>query len=264
MAATDVKNDANLSTSLVSYWRLEEATAATTWVDAHTGGNNLTNSSTGSGVTSATGIQGNCADFEEASDEYLYKDDPSSWNLDISGDMSVAGWVNFETAMGSGAQVFFLGRDSGQPNRNWYFGFLDVGGTDGVSMYNSSDGSNTNTTSWVRVAYGSGFSTSTWYHVAWVYDASAGQLEAYVNGTSLGTASGLKTSMYTGGTARLVLGQYSPNPAANIGFDGKADDIGVWSKTLTATEVSDLYNGGAGIPYEAAGGAVNAGFLRFM
>lgn len=251
--AVDIKNDATLSTSLISVWELEEATASTTWVDSHTGGNDLTNSSTGSGVTSVAGKQGQAGDFEEANDEYLYKNDPGSWNLDISGDMSLSAWVNFETAMGSGAQVFLFGRDSGQPNRNWYFGFLDAAGTNGVAMYNSSDGSNTNTTGWIRVA-STNFSTGTWYHIGWVYTASSGQLEAYVNGASIGTNTGLKTSMYTGGTARLVLGQYSPNPAAGIGFDGKIDQVVVWNKAAAASEFSDLYNSNSGIPYDAGSG----------
>ena len=63
--ATDVKNDSNLSTSLVSYWELEESSGTRT--DSH-GSNDLTAINTpGQG----TGIQGNCLDVEETNQEGL-------------------------------------------------------------------------------------------------------------------------------------------------------------------------------------------------
>jgi hypothetical protein len=33
-------------------------------------------------------------------------------------------------------------------------------------------------------------------------------------------------------------------------FDGKIDETGVWNKTLTSSEITDLYNSGSGLPYD--------------
>ena len=36
-------------------------------------------------------------------------------------------------------------------------------------------------------------------------------------------------------------------------YEGMLDEVGIWSKALTATEVSDLYNSGNGLAYDATG-----------
>ena len=242
----DIKNDTDLTTNLISYWEMEQATAATA-TDSH-GTNDLTNSSTGSGVTSATGILNQGADFEEGNDEYFYKSDPGSWDLDIGGDMSISGWFKLESLI-TGQHYVFM-RDSGDPNRNWAFGFLESSG-DNLTMYNSSAGTNATTTSLRSVPTGT-LSTGVWYHLVWVYDASAGQMEAYVDGVSKGTVAGLNTSMYTGGTARFTFGQYSANPAAGLGYDGVIDETAIYDKALTVAEVRALYGYGTPPVYEAA------------
>jgi len=42
------------------------------------------------------------------------------------------------------------------------------------------------------------------------------------------------------------------NESVGHAFDGLLDEVGIWDKALTSTEVSDLYNSGNGLPYEAA------------
>ena len=153
--ATDVKNDANLSTSLVSYWELEESSG--TRVDSH-GSDDMTDNNT---VTSTTGKQGNAAVFVAANTEFL--DSADSAALSITGDMSVAGWFYLSSFTG---QHGIFSKDEGQPNRSYSF-LLNYSDPDSyVGMYNSSDGTNANTTGIIQIKYTSGFSTGTWYHIA--------------------------------------------------------------------------------------------------
>jgi hypothetical protein len=44
---------------------------------------------------------------------------------------------------------------------------------------------------------------------------------------------------------------------------GDIDEVGIWSRVLTSTEVTQLYNGGAGLQYPFTNGN-NRNFLMFF
>lgn len=101
------------------------------------------------------------------------------------------------------------------------------------------DGTNTTT-----------LSTSTWYMLTMTYDSTNGGI-VYVNGSSDGTFAANGT-INTGGD-EFFLGYQQGY--ANRHFDGAIDEVGVWSRSLTSTEITDLYNSGAGYnPYGGGGG----------
>lgn len=75
----------------------------------------------------------------------------------------------------------------------------------------------------------------TWQHVAWVYDGSMVRL--YINGTQIGSkaASGTITSTNRPFTiGKCVLGGF------NFLFGGRADEVSLWNKALTAQEIQDM------------------------
>lgn len=237
--ATDVKNDANLSTGLVSYWEFEEASG--TRVDSH-GSNDLSDNNT---VTQGTGIQGNCADLEFSNSEYFSITDADQSGLQPSGAISLSIWFNLETtpqSNGSNEYTFFRKLSAGS-NRSYGFSLQEVS----VGSFR-----------FAGVIYGSAQntflqtisapSTATWYHAVFTWNGATSEAKFYLNGSQVGTTqTGSQTFLkndnspvYIGGTAY---------------FDGLLDEAGFWSKELSSTEVSDLYNGGSGIPYEAPAGA---------
>jgi len=97
--------------------------------------------------------------------------------------------------------------------------------------------------------------TSTWSHICYVYkgdDSTAGRyLYPYVNGqlkdlitNTAWNAHKMKT-MGTGSTLELTVGG---NRQGNVPqFSGGIDQVYVYNRALSASEVSQLYNGGAGI-----------------
>lgn len=95
-------------------------------------------------------------------------------------------------------------------------------------------GTNKQGESWTW-ANGPNYSTTAWEHFVAVYNNQTMQL--YKNGTLVSTS----TNTYTGSTSaampfyigRAIGGGYI---AASI------DDVGIWSRVLTATEISQLYN----------------------
>ena len=95
-------------------------------------------------------------------------------------------------------------------------------------------------------------STSTWYHAVIVYDGNLG-IKFYLNGVSDGTGSTLSPDV---GAPRNTWASASPN-VPRLGawynggspFNGIIDEVGIWDRELTASEVTDLYNSGAGLQY---------------
>jgi hypothetical protein len=85
---------------------------------------------------------------------------------------------------------------------------------------------------------------SGWAHVCLVFDAVASQWSLYVNGT-LGA-----TLQYD---YRPVSGQLGVGSHINPMTDPPdlmMDELAIWSRALSATEVAQLYNNGNGLPYE--------------
>lgn len=235
--ATDIKNDANLSTNLVSAWLTDDSGLLT---DLH-GSNDLTNNNT---VTEVAGVQGDAGDFESSSSQSLSITDGSQSGLDITGDISIACWLKFETVSGSlnvasksnntGSQVSWELKH--EDALNW--GFVLSANGSAVEKY--------------EYAYVP--STATWYHFAISVNFTTKTATFYVNGSSIGTdATGTASSMFNSSAPfRIGAGR-----DATGFFDGVINQMLIWNKVISSTEVSDLYNSGSGIPYEAAGGGVN-------
>lgn len=232
----DIKNDTTLTTSLVSVW-CEDSDVT---VDLH-GSNTMTNNNT---VTTDTGKQGTASQFTAANSEYLSIADNAS--VSITGDLTIGMWVYLDSAI-TGWQPF-IAKDSGQPNRSYAFALREVIG-DNYEVFMSTDGNNDCSNNY-RVATGITFSTATWYHIVMSYDSSAGTVACYRDGVLDATITSTSTGLFDS-AADFQLGGYTGN---SVYMDGRLNQVCLWSKLITADEVTDLYNSGTGIPYEAAAG----------
>jgi len=236
----DVKNSATLTTGLVSYWELEESSGENR-IDAH-GTNDLTDSTT---VASATGKVGNGADFEASNSEYLFRADNPS--LSITTSYSTSFWIKYETTPGSGRYSYIAKADGGNGQTsyevwtNWSTGKL--------MLFQSDDGSGgTNTEDGVTWSP----STATWYHVVTTYNTATTTAKFYINGSQQGSdvTSFDQASIYDG-NKDFNLGCTFVTEAARGNFtDGIMDQVGLWGKVLTSSEITELYNSGNGLVYE--------------
>ena len=127
-------------------------------------------------------------------------------------------------------------------NYNWIF--QNGSGTKGTSMVINLDrlgfffdGGNAlvTTTSVITV--------NAWNHVICVYNG-ASQVKFYVNGNLVGTSTASWTD--AGGATSTFIGSYA---GAAYFFNGSIDEVGAWSRAITATEVTELYNSGSGKQY---------------
>lgn len=241
-----------LTDSLVSYWKLDESSGN---ASDSVGSNTLTNNNT---ATYGAGKINNGVDLEAGSSQYLSIADASQTGLDFTGDFSLAGWLKFESTPTSGNNyAIFAKRDSMARS---YMTIIDnVGGVLKLALY-TGDGGGTNeesvTVDWTP-------STATWYYYVVTFTSSDKSTRFYIDGSQQGTTQTLTRSPGNG-SAPYAVGSFKSGGTHGFFFDGMIDEHGAWSRVLTSTEVTELYNAGAGLQYPFGGGGGAANHFLLM
>lgn len=210
-----LRNDANLK----AYWRLDSVNDAL-------GTYNLTNNGS---VTFSAAQWGNGANFGAAnSTKYL------NWASDNAGidgtSLSWSCWVKCLAEIGSGTWAFVDQESAGtKTQQRIYYDYN--GGTRRISFARVRSG-----TIEESVLYNITMGTSATYHLVYTYDGT--NINAYINGASVGTAtaSGAGSAVTTPG---LGIGA---TEAATRFSSTLIDDVALFNRALTAAEVSLLYN----------------------
>ena len=87
-----------------------------------------------------------------------------------------------------------------------------------------------------------GMSTGTWYHWAFVYDASNGDMIIYRDGSAIGTDTSNPYSL----PINAHTSWWEMGGGGSEYMDGQMNDIAIWNKKLTSTQIGTLYgNGGS-------------------
>lgn len=98
------------------------------------------------------------------------------------------------------------------------------------------------TGSFQRVTGTSPISKSTWYFLCGVFDLANGNITLYVNGVSVGSLNVTASSFVNANPYRIRIFEFEYSGSSSV----RVDEVGIWSKALSADEVSELYNNGAG------------------
>lgn len=77
-----------------------------------------------------------------------------------------------------------------------------------------------------------------WYHIVGTYDSVAGQVKVYVNGV-LGDTVGSLSALTQNSSHSIKIGNISP-----IGWPGMIDDVRIYNRALSVSEIKQLYNMG--------------------
>jgi len=216
LAAGD-KSDKWMTDGLVGWWKMDESSWGSV-VDSS--GNGKTGTANG-GATVVAGKFGNGGNFDGVDDNI------SIGGTEVSGKMSVSAWIYQPSISSSNcAGVTDYNRCT----------VLTVGGrnifeiTDGsINIY----GYSWNTPQWVTI--GSAITAAAWHHVVYTYDQTT--LKVYVDGNKVGSDYNVPGNMYSMGT--IGIGKY-----IGVGrhFYGKIDDMRIYSRDLSPSEVNQLYN----------------------
>lgn len=216
---------------IVSYWKTDESSGDAVDVISV---NDLTNAN----VTYQTGKINNGALFNSSSD-LLSRTDANQSGLDITGSLSFFAWVKYTSTPSSNNASGILQKQTPAPNRGYQFYLYNNGGNLGLWVDLSTTGSDSTsaTVNWTP-------STGVWYLVGFVFDASAGTVKFYVNGSQQGsTATSMGTSIYNN-NQDFRIGNLS-----NANIDGMIDEPFIASRAFSSTEESKIYNNGNGLQY---------------
>jgi Concanavalin A-like lectin/glucanases superfamily len=90
------------------------------------------------------------------------------------------------------------------------------------------------------------YAASTWYHMAATYEN--GNLKLFVNGNLEGSATGAPSSIASQSLSLLFGRSYGSHTmhGSEEGLDGTLDDMRVYNRTLSPSEISSLYNAAPG------------------
>lgn len=224
------KNDANLK----ALYLLNND-----WLDYTPNNNDLT--PTNSPTFSVDAQEGShSADFERSSSQYASIADGDQTGLDITGSISYGGWFKGE---------------SGSTNQRLIAKYLTTGNQRAYMLHFNTSGFavatlSSNGTATATATSGTGLSTGVWYHLCVVYNGT--DIRIYLDGSL--DSSGTNPLSYSGGifnsSASFHIGTWG---SLTDHYDGLADELFVFDRELTSTEVDDIFNNGIQDPAPAAG-----------
>lgn len=220
--------------NIISYWKLDVDNA--TQVDS-AGSNDGT--VTGATFTASGKINGGY-DFDGSNDLINFGDING---VDGTATFTVNFWANID-ALKDWQSIFEKRLDA---NNRIYCGFSGptAGDNNDVLFLVGESGS------------GHGYSTAnvvgtgSWNMWTFVFNgggaANADKIKVFKNGSELTlTYGGTIPAATDDNSADVIVGKNNEN---TVWFDGKLDELSVWSRNLSTAEIVELYNGGDGLQY---------------
>jgi hypothetical protein len=208
------KFDSNLSSGRVSRWKFDEGSGMTA-KDLADG-----NDGTINGATWVTGIRGSGLSFDG--------DD----SVEIPGliglpqDITISGWAKLISKDTTGAELISLGD---------YVGIrLDKQGGGTRGFYH--DG-----TTWRPTTTGIFYAGTEWHHFVYVIDNTNNIQKFYVDGVQAGSSTHTQPISYAGLGQNTFIGKHG-NGIDTYDFNGLIDDVCIYNRALSDTEVQDLYS----------------------
>jgi len=222
-----------LLNGLISVWELDETTGTIAY-DSY-GSNDATNINC---TINQSGKIGTSYLFNSNTDAVVCGD----IDLASNSSMTITYWVYYVAIQGSGVNKY----DYGTGNRSYIAGGY---GTNARFVV-STDGT-FNSTSIKDYRGNSTLTTGSWIHMCFTFDS--GDTRIYVNGIEdtpyTKSADGSITTIYQS-NVDMRAGAYLNNGVpTGTGFSGYVDQIAIWDRALSATEIASLYNSGNGLAY---------------
>lgn len=203
----------------------------------HTGDNTpndalgVANGTLVNGATYATGKINNGFSLDGIND-YVNLGAVSAYNFG-TGNFSISFWMNWG-ATGANKAMFSFGG----------YATTDLG----VSIYVNTD----KISVWRRASGGSysligdttagSITTNTWYNIA--VRRSGSTIDVFINNTKYTLTTSASYSLGNS-TGACMIG----DNGYSLFYQGKIDELGVWSRSLSDSEVTELYNSGSGKQY---------------
>ena len=226
LEVTSSFGDLTINDGLIGYWKLDEGEGETA-ADSSGYGNTATlrNGPAWSADTPDTDFyDASSLRFDRTNAPYVLTD--SIPKLDEAETLTLSTWVRLASTPGGSGLTYM--RFITLENEKTVLRYYDDNGTGKLQFYMRIGGSIHS------ILVDHTWATDTWYHVAGSYDGSTMRL--YLNGDEVGTKD-VSGTADSGGWVRL---SHSANDAA---LDGLLDDVRIYDRALSSTEIDDLAAG---------------------
>jgi hypothetical protein len=170
-----------------------------------------------------TGALGKALDYTGVNYSYSVMGDCS-----VETTFSISCWVNIDTLDNYRGIVNSAAADLSGSIKEWMCGFMANGN---MLIYSDSSG-------WVE-SDSAGLTTGVWTHLVWVINSSTSEVTFYKDGVSKGTKSYISNEI--GNNINLASWHTS------YYYDGKLDEVAIFNRTLSQSEVDLLYASGSGL-----------------
>jgi len=218
-----------------TWWRFDDASGSTA-ADSSGGGNPGTLTNT---PTWTTGQSGTALTFN-GSTNYVAG---ASRAVHTNASLTVAAWVYLNSTASDGYAV----SQNGTHTAAFTLGFDSASSKFAFRMSNSDIVGATIKTQFSRVV-----AAGHWYHLVGVYDTSASKIYLYVNGA--GTGNSTKTVNWDA-TGPLQAGRGYLDDAWAGYLNGKVDDVRVYDRALSTTEITNLADGSPQLQWDFSEGS---------
>lgn len=215
--------------SIVSYYKLEDVNDAK-------GLRNLTNNNT---VTFTAAKFNNGANLGSSNtNKFLSNNTNNPYGIG-SGAFSVVGWWKVLSQPGTGVLFTLFDAQSTTTQVSVQIGYQDSGGTKSIFGVRSK-----NSVASQGPSYNVDLGTSVIHHIAMTYDTS--NINLYLDGVLVGGPTAASGDGSSGAVAGVTMGinrnDATSNPASVL-----FDDVAIFTRALTAAEVSSIYLAAGGI-----------------
>ena len=221
----------SLNANIVAYYKLDESSGGV--IDA-TG--NITDGTNNGAVAGSTGKLGTSYDFEIGDGDYinLNNGDTVGEDLDLTGDFTFCTWIQIESFYTSlSKNNYIMGKRGSISSYQIVFRVTSTGYLQLLTSGGTVEDTKT------------AFTTGS-YQFACVTRDDNGDTTFYKNGVELDSPTS-KSLVHKDSDFYIGRTEYYAQDAR--GFDGLIDEVGIWERVLSSSEISDLYNGGDGITY---------------
>ena len=226
-----------LRQSLALYLPLNETAESGNVTAVDNSGNGFNFTSVNS-VLSTTGKVGNAREFVKANQTHLLGGSTSSLLAYGGGNWSLQFWLNLTGPLPTTATNATI------LSRNVDSSGSFAAGEFSVALFFSSVATNlsVNGANTISFSQFGSLLANTWHHI--VLTNSGTTVSYYRDGSLIST--GTRTGTWATGARHMVIGIPNTNAMATQAIDAKIDEFGKWNRTLSANEVSALWNKGNG------------------
>jgi hypothetical protein len=226
-------------TGLISYWKFNESS----WIGGIGEVKDVLGKNNGaamSGANATTGMLGNAGNFSGIMGTYVnevqVRDSPELNPGTES--FTITGWARSIARGGNGYQLYVAKRDNLSGGKNgYYLGLLEGSGVKFVV----GDGTNRVDTSYVNINY------TNWFYFAAVINRATNQSLLYINGT-LATSTSISSVGKINNSWNLSIGNDEGQALLGTTYQypvkGKIDEVAIWNRSLSSSEILSLYNQG--------------------